>query len=143
MYPNETALSNTLTAQAGQGMTAGLSDWERDLYRSEANANLGTNVGSPIGADYVGRNLLQATQQRQDYYRNMGMSIAGKQPVYQAQQPNTPNYTAGFTPNAVMGYNSQNYSPFASMYGNMYSANAGLQGNVNTNQTSLWTSLYG
>jgi hypothetical protein len=140
MYPNETALSNQLTQTATEGMQSQVPDWQRAQYQSDLNANLGTNVGSGIGADYVSRGLLQQQQDWNKYYQNMGMSIAGKQPVYGAQQPQTSNYASQFTPNAVMGSNAQNYGSFAGLYGNMYGANASqmYQGGVNLGILGRW-----
>jgi hypothetical protein len=124
MYPNETALSNSLTQQAQEGMSSDVPEWMKQEYLSNMNAQLGTNAGSPIGADYMSRGLMQQKQDWQRYYQNMGMSIAGKQPVYQAGQPQTTNQTSTFTPASVMGSNNQNYGNYSNAYTSMYGANA-------------------
>lgn len=117
MYPNETALSNTLTQQAQEGMTSQVPDWMRDQYQSDLRANLGTNIGSPIGADFTSRGLLEQQNQWQQYYQNLGLSITGRQPVYSATTPQTNNILSGYTPQGVLNYNSSNYGTAANIYG--------------------------
>lgn len=131
MYPEQTKITNTLLQQAQEGMSSQVPSWMQDQYRSEMNAQLGSNAGSPIGADYMSRGLLQQQQDWQKYYQNMGLSLSGSQPIYQATQPTTTNQTSTFTPASVMGYNSSNYGNYIGAYGSMYGANAGLQANAN------------
>jgi hypothetical protein len=130
MYPQETALSNQLNQQVQQGMGSQVPDWMQQQYRSDVNANLGTNVGSGIGADYVSRGLLQQQQDWQNYYRNLGLSITGRQPIATATTPNYSNYASQFTPNSVMGYNAQNYGTSANIYGNQLSSSGGNFGGL-------------
>ena len=124
MYPEEYALRNDLMNQAQEGMTSDVPDWMKQAYRDEVNANLGTNVGSGIGADYVSRGLLQQKKDWQDYYRNVAMSLSGTQPIYQAQSPSYSNYMSGYTPNSVMGFNAQNYGTYAQAKMQAQQANA-------------------
>ena len=131
MYPTETALRNELGAQALEGMNSQMPDWMKQQYRSEFNANLGTNAGSAIGADYVSTNMLNMQKNWQDYYRNLGTSLAGSQPVFQAQSPAYSNYASGFTPNSVMSYNMQGYDSYAPAYASMYGTNASMQQQAN------------
>jgi len=137
LYPTENALRTELASQAQEGMKADMPQWARDRYLSDVRANLGTNVGSGIAADYTSRGLMEQNKQWQDYYRGLGSSLAGAQPVFQAQQPETPNYTQGFSPNAVMGFNSANYGPYASAYASMYGTNANYQNNMFQNYMKL------
>jgi hypothetical protein len=109
MYPNETALSNQITAQAGEGINSQMPSWMKEAYRSDFAANLGTNVGSPIGADFTSLGLMQKQKDWQDYYRNLGLSITGRQPIAQANTPQVNQSTQGFTPTGVMGFNQQGY----------------------------------
>uniref|UniRef100_A0A6M3XVE0 Uncharacterized protein n=1 Tax=viral metagenome TaxID=1070528 RepID=A0A6M3XVE0_9ZZZZ len=131
MYPDETKFTQDALAKAQEGMQGGVPDWQRQQYQSDLRANLGTNIGSGIGADYTSRGLLQQNQDWQKYYTDLGLSIAGKQPIATASQPQTSNYLSQFTPNSVMGYNAQNYGNYSNAYSSMYGANASLQGNVN------------
>jgi hypothetical protein len=138
MYPTETAITNQLGQQIQEGMGSDVPSWMRDEYLSGLRANMGTNVGSPIAADYTSRGLLQQKKEWQDYYRNLGMSLTGRQPISQANTPQTSNYTAGFTPNSVMGYNASTYSPYAGAYSSMYNTNAQL-----STQSSPWMTALG
>lgn len=114
MYPQEYALKDTLSQQAQEGMTGQMPDWMREQYRDTFAANLGTNAGSGIGADYMSTNLLNAQQNYNDYYRNLALSLSGSQPVYQsAQTPGYSNYMSTYTPQNVMGYTAQNYGTYA------------------------------
>lgn len=131
LYPNETAITNELTNQVQSGISSSVPDWMREEYRSNLNANLGTNAGSGLGADYVSRGLLQQKKDWQDYYTNLGLSISGRQPVYQASPTQYSNYASGFTPNSVMGYNAQNYGSYSDAFSRMYGANAGITSSMN------------
>jgi len=124
LYPQTSALQENLAGQAAQGMQSGVPSWMTDQYKSDMNAQLGANAGSPIGADYMSRGLMQQQQNWKQYYQNMGLSLAGRQPL---AQPNL-DYTSGFTPNSVMAGMNQNYGSYGNLYGNMYGANAQVAG---------------
>lgn len=112
MNPETFALQEQLAGQAGEGMEQGLSDVEREQYFSDISGALGTNVGSPIGAEFTGRSMLLADQARKDYFRNLGLSVAGRQPLAQPQTPGTSNYMGGFTPGQSMNFMASTYAPF-------------------------------
>lgn len=131
MYPETTAIQEAYAQQALQGSTQGLSDAERRDYMDYFNANLGSNAGSGIGANYVANNLTQLDLQRKDYYRNLGLSLAGRSPLAQPSAPQTSDYMSSFTPNSVMGYTSNNYGTYSNAYANMYGANAGVTSSMN------------
>jgi len=122
LYPNTSKIQETLAGQAMQGATATqMPDWMRKNYLNEYNSQLGTNAGSPIGAEYTSRNMQSQLFNQQQYYQNMGMSLAGRQPLTQTQAPNYTNYMSTFTPTGVgnqqmQGYNS--YMPYWSSYNN-------------------------
>jgi len=128
MYPQETAITNEATRQALAGMQTGMPDWAKQQYLDTLRANIGTNAGSGIGADYISRNLLEQEKGWRDYYTNLGLSIAGKQPVYTAQPVGYTNQMASYTPQGVLDYNARNYGSYANLFGNMYNANANLAG---------------
>jgi hypothetical protein len=115
-------------------MQEGIPDWMKQQYLSEKNAQLGTNAGSPIGADSLSRGLLQQNEDWKRYYQNLGLSVAGMQPLTQGSAPTTSNYTSTFTPSSILSYNSSNYSPYASAYTSMYNTNAQLS------QSNPWLS---
>jgi len=113
LYPKTAALQETMADQATQGMTAtSMPDWMRQQYLSDMNSQLGTNAGSPIGADYVSRGMQNQLFQQQKYYRDLGLSLAGRQPLSQPTQPATTNYASTFTPGSVMNYQQQGYGAY-------------------------------
>lgn len=71
----QSPLLDKASQQASQIMEQGLTPEEEDYYRDIYASQLGTNVGSPIGADYMGRNLLMQQQQRKDYGRQLGTQL--------------------------------------------------------------------
>ncbi|MCP3681325.1 MAG: hypothetical protein GY861_01420 [bacterium] len=141
--PNTAALQEHLAGQALERSQGDMPDWMKDQYRSEFNANLGTNAGSPMGADYMSRGMIGQQKGYQDYYRNLGLSLASRQPLAQAQSPQTTNYMQGFTPQAVMGSNAQNYGTAAGLYGNIYGANQASNQSMNQMYSQLGGGLMG
>jgi hypothetical protein len=127
MYPQTTALQENLAGVATQGMQSQVPDWMKAQYQSDMNAQLGTNVSSPIGSDYMSRGLLQQQEEWQRYYQNLGLSVTGRQPLTQATTPATTNQLSTFNPSTVMGMNSNTYGTQSSMYNN--NQNIAAQGN--------------
>jgi hypothetical protein len=117
MYPGETAITNSLNQQVQQGMQSGVPDWQRDAYLSNLRANLGTNAGSGVGADYTSLGLLQQQQDWKQYYNNLGLSITGRQPISTATTPQTNNILGNYTPSSVLGFNSNVYGTQSSIFG--------------------------
>lgn len=111
--PQTYGLQEQLAGIASQGANAQLPDSMKSQYQSDLNAQLGTNVNSGIGADYVSRGLLNQQQQYNQYYQNLGLSVAGRQPLNQAsqsQQPSQFNVASQFAPNysnQLNGYATQ------------------------------------
>jgi hypothetical protein len=115
MYPTTSALQENMASQATQGMNATqMPDWMRQNYMSDFNANIGTNAGSPIGADYVSRGMQEQLFNQQKYYRDLGLSLAGRQPLSQPTTPTTTNQMSTFTPQSAMNFAQQGYGTFAS-----------------------------
>jgi len=130
MYPETSAIQEKLAQQALTGMESGVPDWQKAQYQSDLNANLGANVGSGIGADYVSRGMLQQQQDWQNYYRDLGLSVAGRQPLATAQTPSYSNYASTYTPSSVANTNAQNYGSYSNAYANMYGTNANYASNM-------------
>jgi len=130
MYPETAGLQEQLATQASQGMESSVPEWQKAQYLSDMNANLGTNVGSGIGADYVSRGMMQQQQDWGNYYRDLGLSVAGRQPLAQGQAPSYSNYASTYTPGQVAGNNAQNYSSYSNAYANMYGTNANFTSNM-------------
>jgi len=145
MYPKEAEISAVLNQQILQGMGEQVPQGIQEQYVSNLRANLGTNIGAPIGAEYTSRALLEQQKNWQDYYRNLGLSVTGRQPIAQAQTPTTTNQLAGYTPQAAMGYAQQGYGTSAGMYGAGLNYNANIYNtqSQNANQSSGWMSALG
>lgn len=137
LYPEVTALTEKLATTASQGMDSGLPDWAKQTYQDTYRAQLGDNALSGVGADYMSRGMMQQEKDWRDYYNNLGLTIAGRQPLMQPQAPQTSNYTSQFTPGSVMGYNSTNYGNYSKAYSSMYDTNSQFQ----TNQNKMWYDL--
>lgn len=113
LYPETATLQEQLAGEASRGIQQGISPELRSQYESDIRANLGTNVGSPIGAEFTARSLLRADEDFKRYYRDLALSVAGRQPLAQPTQPNYTNQLAQFNPGQVLGFQSQNYNAFA------------------------------
>lgn len=113
LYPQTSALQEQLAGQAQAGMTSALPDWMKQEYLNNMRAQLGENVKSTIGADVMSTGLMGLGQNWQQYYQNMALSLAGRQPLAQPQA-----LTSGFTPQSIMGMNTSNYGTQANLYGN-------------------------
>jgi len=126
LYPSEYAISDEMQRQIQEGISGEVPEWYTQQYEDYAKSVLGENIASPLGAGDYARGMLEQQKGWGDYYRNLGMSFTGRQPIYQPQQPQTSNYMAGYTPQAVMGQMGTNYGNYMSGYGSMYGANATL-----------------
>lgn len=113
LYPGTSGLQESLAKQAQAGMTAQVPQSMSDQYHSDMNAQLGTNANSGIGADYVSRNLVNQQQQYNQYYQNLGLSLAGRQPLVNPQQPNYTNQLGNYQPGQGLQYTAGNYGTFA------------------------------
>ena len=114
LYPKTAALQENMADQATTGINATeMPDWMRKQYMSDMNSQLGTNAGSPIGADYTSRGMQSQLFEQQKYYRDLGLSLAGRQPLSPATQPGTTDYMSGFTPQSVMNQQQQGYSSYS------------------------------
>ena len=122
LYPETSAIQEQLANQALDGSQQGLTDEEMQQYRDLYAAELGTNAGSGVGANYMGSSLVQANQQRKDYYRNLGLSLAGRQPLAQGGVTGQANWMQQYQPNQALQNNAQNYGNYASSFDTAYQA---------------------
>lgn len=112
--PQTAALQETLAGQAMQGATATqIPDYMRKQYQDTVNAQLGTNANAPIGADYVSRGLINQAEGYRQYYQNLGLSLAGRQPLSSTAGVPQSNFDVAGNTNAnygnvLAGYNSYN-----------------------------------
>ena len=108
LYPKTAGIQEQLATQASQGMNEGLPADLRQQYVSDFNAGIGMNVNSPIGVSDRNVALTQLNKQWGDYYRNLGLSVAGRQPLAQGQQGiQYQNPNQGL--DAALGFASQNF----------------------------------
>lgn len=139
LYPETAKLQEGLASQANAGINEPLPDWARQQYMSDFNAGLGMNANAPIGVSDRNIGLLNLQKQWQDYYRNLGLSVANRQPLQQGQQLNTPQLTQGITQAAgnALGYGSNTYGSQVAGYG------AQLGGTYHYQQPSLASNILG
>jgi hypothetical protein len=124
LYPNTSKLQEQLSQQALEGMNSEVPDWMQQQYKDNFNANLGTNVGSGKGAEGMSLGLMGLKQDWQNYYQNMGLSLAGRQPLQQATQTQGLGIMNNYTPSTGSGYAANTYGNYSNVYGQMYGANA-------------------
>ena len=113
LYPGTSRLQEQLANTAGQRSTGEIPSNLREQYRSDLAAQLGTNVNSGVGADYISRNLLNQQEDYNRYYQNLGLSLAGRQPLVNPSSPNYTNQLANYQPGQGLQYTAGNYGTFA------------------------------
>lgn len=113
LYPGASQLQESLAQQALGGSTGEVPQAMKDQYKSDLLGQLGSNAYSGIGADYVSRNLINQQQQYQQYYQQLGLSLAGLQPTISGQAPNYTNQLAQSNPGQALSFNQGNYGIFA------------------------------
>lgn len=128
LYPGITDMNAKLTEQAKTGMDAAVPESMRQQYLDTLRSEVGPNAGSGIAGDYVSRNLLNQQQEYNNYYRNLALTLTGRQPLTQAQSPAFNDVGSGYNYGQVANNNTQGYGSYAGLYGNMYNANAGVAG---------------
>jgi hypothetical protein len=131
MYPETSALQEKMAGMASEGMESGVPDWMRNEYLSNMRAQLGEQAASRIGADSISTGLMGLQEDWKRYYQDMGLSLAGRQPLSQPASPSYSNYMGGYTPQSNMSYMANTYAPYASAYSSMYNTNAAMQQQAN------------
>lgn len=110
VYPQTSQLQEQLASQALAGMNEPLPDWARQQYESEFNAGLGMNVNAPLGVSERNIGLLNLQKSWQDYYRNLGLSVANRQPLQQTANPQFQNAGAQENINPFLSYGASTYA---------------------------------
>lgn len=147
LYPKTAGLQELLAGQATEGIQSDIPDWMQDTYLSNLKSALGTNIGSPIAADYQSTGLMGLQKDWNDYYRDLGLSVTGRLPLTTAgevgmPQVNVPQvgtpqiqgtmgWLQGFDPLGAGNLQAQNYATSANLYGNIYGADRGYQTSSN------------
>jgi hypothetical protein len=110
LYPQTAGLQENLAQQANQGMTEGLPQDIRNQYVSDFNAGLGMNANAPLGISDRNVALTKLNEQWKNYYQNLGLSAAGRQPL--ATGTDTSSGLQG-----ALNYATQNYGTTMQGYG--------------------------
>ena len=114
LYPNQAGLGEQLGGIASQGMTADAPDWYTQKTRDQLKSTFGRNlVYNPQAQEQYGTGMQQAAYDWQKYYQQMGLSLAGKTPVYGADTSMTQSYT----PSQTAQYASNNYGNYLGAWG--------------------------
>lgn len=127
LYPETAQLQEQLAGQASEGMESGVPASMKQAYQDELRANLGSNIGSGIGADYTSRSLINQQQQYQNYYRDLGLSLAGRQPLASPSVSGQAGWMQGYQPNQALNYGASTYGSQAQSMQAMYKPSIGGQ----------------
>lgn len=141
--PETTAIPEELAGIARDRYKGGLSTEERDQFLSDFSGQLGTNIGSPIGALATSRSLMLANQQRQREGENLGLSLTGRQPLAQPQAPNVNNISGSLTPGQVLGFNQGVFGSQANIFGSQAGMYNQQMANQQSGQNQLMSGLFG
>ena len=125
LYPGTSGLQEQLATTAKERSTGQIPQGLQDQYRSDLAAQLGTNVSSGIGADYVSRNLMNQQEDYNRYYQSLGLSLAGRQPLVTPQSPSYTNQLGNYTPGQGLQYTAGNYGTLAAASRPIVSQNQG------------------
>lgn len=125
-YPYTAGLQEQLAKRASEGIGGGLTPELEQSYRERLRSEIGPNVGSGIGADYVSRGLIDAEQQYQRYYDDLGLSLTGRLPLSQATNPQFRTTSNVLAPQDVMSFNQGVYGTQGSIFSNLYNSQANL-----------------
>lgn len=144
LYPYTSQIQEKLAQQSLLGSEAKtVPDWAKEQYLSDLRANMGTNVGSGVGADYTSRGLLALGEDWRRYNQNLGLSLAGRQPLSSPTMPTTGQYSQNFSPQDVMGYTANTYGSYVGAQASMYGSYAQAQSQQNASRNAMWGSIIG
>jgi hypothetical protein len=113
LYPKTAGLQETIAGQAAQGLAQDLPTWYKGKVEDTLKSQLGRNlVYNPQAQEQYGIATQQAYQDWGNYWRNLSLSAAGRQPLAAS-----PNLMTSYTPAANMGFAQQGYGTGANIYG--------------------------
>ena len=115
-------LQETLAGQALEGIQADVPEFAREQFLDAKRAQLGQNVGSPIGADAISRGLRAQQFQFQKANQQLALSLAGRQQLI--QPPSQEQLLGGFNTGQALGFNQGIFGTQANIFGsqaNMFS----------------------
>lgn len=123
-YPYTASLQEGLGKLASERSSGGLTPELRNQYLEQLRSELGPNVGSPIGADYVGRGMVSLGEEFNRYYQNLGLSLTGRLPLATPQAPRPMYSPQGLTPDQGLQSGAQGYGSYVNAIASMYGAQA-------------------
>lgn len=124
LYPITSSFQESLGKQAQEGMQIGLPKAVMDEYRDMIRGELGTNAGSPIGAEYASRQMIGANEQEKDKYRNLALSLTNRVPITTTTPTRSLNWLEGFSPIESSKIQMQGFGYQADAMSRVQSANA-------------------
>lgn len=144
MYPNTSALPEQLASQASAGGQNGMPQYMKDMYADQMRAELGNQAGSGIGADYVSKGMVAQNEAYKQYYNNLGLSVAGLQPLSQSSQyQQAYNPSSTYTYGQVANNNMQGYGSYSSAFSGMQSAAMGARATLGASKNAMYGQMAG
>ena len=108
MYPETAKIQETIAKTAlERSQNPEIPESVQKEYVSNLRANLGSNIGSPIAADYTSRGLANMEEDWKRYYTELAANMAGRLPL--VQPPTYGQQYGGMTPGGVMSTQMQGY----------------------------------
>lgn len=144
LYPNTAGLQETIAGQAKEALAQDVPEWYKTNVADTLKSQMGRNlVYNPQAQEDYGIATQQANQEYGNYWRNLALSAAGRQPLAAS-----PNLMSTYTPVAQMANTATNYgnysNAYSSMYGSAVGANANMYGNyVNNASSNPWMNMAG
>jgi hypothetical protein len=122
LYPETAGLQEQIAGQAKTALSQGVPDWYQANVADTLKSQMGRNlVYNPQAQEQYGVATQQANMEYGNYWRNLALSAAGRQPLATGNNQIANSYT----PQNALAFNSSNYGTQAGMY------NAGVQGSAN------------
>lgn len=113
LVPYSYGLQEQLAKQATEGMNSELPAQLRADYLNTLRSELGANAGSPIGAEYLSRNMANLGEGYRSYYRALAQDIMGRVPAPQPFLPPLTSVSGDFNAGTALNYGSQTYGAYA------------------------------
>lgn len=114
LYPGTAGLQEQLAGVASKGIGEGAPDWYKNQMSDALKSQFGSNVVfNPLGQQAYGQQYMQGLQDWGRYYENLGLSLAGRQPL--ATYSN--NITSQYTPSQATQFAANQYGTQANIYG--------------------------
>jgi hypothetical protein len=138
LYPQTAGLQEIVAGQAQEGLTQPIGDWYRQNVADTLKSQLGRNlVYNPQAQEDYGIATQQAYQDWQNYYRNLGLSWAGRQPLAAS-----PNLMSSYTPALQTQANQSSFGTQAGIYGHGLNYNTNMY-NTNLGYSNPWANIGG